>query len=97
MQGEYLAWYLIFVSLIGISGFYGADFASADDLKTVPVLDEDPGLFGGISYAFQLVAYFLAFQGLTVFGVPAIIGGLIGTVTFILLAYVGARLVRGGG
>lgn len=97
MEGQYVAFYLIFISLIAVAGYFGADLSSGADISSLPVLDDSPGLFGTIGYGFEFVGYLLGFQGLTIFGIPSFIALLIAFVLDGLMVYVLIRLVRGGG
>lgn len=97
MEGQYIAFYLIFLALIGSLGFMGSDMATVEELETLPVLDDDVGIFGTIGYGFELIGYFLGFKGFTILGFPSYVSTSINIILNGILLYVIVRLARGGG
>lgn len=94
-ETKFIISYVLFFTGIALFGYYGAmglDGELASDVPSLP--DNELGLFG---YLLDVVAYFFLLGGLVTFGVSAVWAAAIGIVFNIILAYVIARLLRGGG
>lgn len=97
MGGNYIAFFLVFMGLVATMGFFGQEFASVDDLNSLPVLEEDGGFLDTLGYIWDYVAYLFGFRGFLIIGIPNFIANLITGVLYGVLTYVILRLIRGGG
>lgn len=94
-ETQFIISYVLFFTAIAMFGYYGASGLDGEFASDVPSLpDSELGLFG---YLLDMVAYFFLLGGLVSFGVSAVWAAAIALVFNLILAYVVARLLRGGG
>ncbi|RLD80390.1 MAG: hypothetical protein DRJ15_07120 [Bacteroidetes bacterium] len=94
----FIAFYLGFFITISLLGTYMAnsDVFLSEDVPGPPTL-EGPSFLDMITFAANVIAYFLLLGGLTIIGLPVWFSSSIGLVLNAILLYVLARLARGGG
>ena len=96
MEGQFIAFFLLLMGLIGIMGFMGQDLASVEDLNNLPMIEEG-GFLDTVGYVWDFIVYMFSFSGFKVFGIPAFIANTITAILYGVLTYVLLRLIRGGG
>lgn len=98
-QMGFIIIYLTLLLGVGLVGQWGYDEVSlSDDLTPPPTLDQSNLTIATfLVFVFDFVVYWLGFQGLAIFGIPAIVAGTIAFLMDTLFLYVIVRLIRGGG
>ena len=95
----FIAFYITFFLGVALFASFGGDVVTGSgDVSQVPTLDQSNlTLLSSLLFVLEIVIFFLTLGGLTIFGISALITTSIAILFNILLIYIIAKLVRGGG